>query len=59
MKTRIEFQPDPEIERELASLRAMVALGKVSHEDYTMEYHLAGERKIKRMSRPAYAPPPA
>jgi len=40
-----KFKPDPEIERELAPLRAMVCLGKASPELYRTRYHEAALRK--------------
>jgi hypothetical protein len=43
--TSMRFQPDPEIEWELAPLRAMVCLGKVSPEFYRTRYHEAALRK--------------
>jgi hypothetical protein len=47
-KDSMRFQPDPEIERELVPLRAMVCLGKVSAELYRTRYHEAALRKLGR-----------
>ena len=44
----MKFIPDPEIEEELSSLRAMVCLGKASPDEYVDEYHKAGLRKKER-----------
>jgi len=42
---KMTFKPDPEIERELFPLRAMVALGKAHHLDLVEAYHRAALRK--------------
>ena len=44
-KENMKFEPDPEIERELAPLRALVCLGKATPELYVNRYHEAGLRK--------------
>jgi hypothetical protein len=42
---RFEPDPDPEIEAELAPLRALVCLGKMAPAAYVMQYDKAGKRK--------------
>jgi YD repeat-containing protein len=54
-KESMKFNPDPEIEKELASLRSMVCLGNAFPEEYRTRYHEAGLRKaITRRASSAF-----
>jgi hypothetical protein len=48
---QMRYKPNPEIEKELSSLRGLVALGRVHPDIYIDEFHKAGERRAQERMR--------